>query len=261
MSEGYNRGDKYENKITQILKYKNILSSNYERAGATDKSDIEIDYKNNKIAIEIKAEGHADYGQCFLKWDKNLGWNWTKNNETTKLYKKLKIIEKYIDKSFKPKRFTKKKKSITDYDRRYDYSKIDKKITIPISALFEYYKEKNCYYIQVQNSGFYHLKKDIFKLKTPQFDGKLNLRLRVKPIDTWQYKYSKNENIKHFDKKNSEYIYISNPSKKNKRYNTGIRTAWNYVFLAVLNVKEKATESNFDLEELDEKKFPFNTKD
>jgi len=254
---GYNRGDKYEEKITNILIDKNILPKEYKRAGASNQPDIEIDINQKKFNVEIKAKGHADYGQSFLKWEKNSGWNWSVVNETTKLYEKLRIIEKYIDKDFKPKRFTKEKLSITDEDRKDDYAKIDKKVVIPISALFEYYKEKNCYYIQIEGSGFYHLSEDIAKLGTIQFDGKLILRLRVKPIDTWEYKYSKDKKIKHYDKKKSKYIYISNPSKKNKRYCTGILTPWNYAFLGVLNVKEKGTPSKLDIEKAKGKKFPF----
>jgi len=45
--------------------------------------------------------------------------------------------------------------------------------------------------------------------------------------------------------------------KKNKRYCTGILTPWNYVFLGVLNVKEKGKPSKVDIEKVKGKKFPF----
>ena len=69
-STGYNKGDKYEDKIANILKDKKILTKTYVRAGASDKTDIDFIYKNQNLNIEIKADENADYGQKYLKWDK-----------------------------------------------------------------------------------------------------------------------------------------------------------------------------------------------
>ena len=44
-------------------------------------------------------------------------------------------------------------------------------IPIPLDTLFEYYAIKKCFYIQIENSGFYHLQKDKFEIGTKQFDG------------------------------------------------------------------------------------------
>ena len=54
VGEGYNEGDKYEDKITKILIDKEILPKDYVRAGASDKADVEINFKGKKIKIEIK---------------------------------------------------------------------------------------------------------------------------------------------------------------------------------------------------------------
>ena len=52
--KGYNKGDKYEDKITNILIDKGILPEDYKRAGASNRSDIEIIYKKKKYKIEVK---------------------------------------------------------------------------------------------------------------------------------------------------------------------------------------------------------------
>ncbi len=55
-------------------------------------------------------------------------------------------------------------------------------VDIPISALYSYYSEKNCFYIQIGGYGFYHLEKDILNLGTSQFNCQMKLRLRAKTI-------------------------------------------------------------------------------
>ena len=52
-STGYNKGDRYEDKIANILIDKKILPNGYKRAGASDKADIEINFKGKKIKIEV----------------------------------------------------------------------------------------------------------------------------------------------------------------------------------------------------------------
>ena len=54
VGEGYNEGDKYEDKITKILINKKILPTDYKRAGATHRSDIEINYKSKKYKCRNK---------------------------------------------------------------------------------------------------------------------------------------------------------------------------------------------------------------
>ena len=84
-STGYNKGDKYEDKIANILKDKKILTKNYVRAGASDKTDIDFIFKNQNYNIEIKADENADYGQKYLMWDKINKWTWVKNDNVTEM--------------------------------------------------------------------------------------------------------------------------------------------------------------------------------
>ena len=49
MKKPYNKGDAYEDKITNILIGKNILPKEYKRAGASDQPDIEIVFDKKKF--------------------------------------------------------------------------------------------------------------------------------------------------------------------------------------------------------------------
>ena len=238
--KGYNKGDTYEDKITNILIDKKILPGGYKRAGASGDNDIQILIDNKKINIEIKADENADYGQKYLKWDKKNKWRWVLDDNITKMYLKMNIIENYINKDFIPRKFSKEKSKILIQDKKFDQQKFEKPdIKIPLNILFEYYSEKNCHYMQLENFGFYHLKKDINKLGTQQFDGIMTLRLRAKTINSTKKIYSKDKNGKKI------------------RINTGIPTPWNYGFLGVIKMKKKPSPSKYDLEELDGRKFPF----
>tara|TARA_Y100000389_G_scaffold173814_1_gene183273 strand:- start:129 stop:593 length:465 start_codon:yes stop_codon:yes gene_type:complete len=152
----------------------------------------------------------------------------------------MKIIETYIDSSFIPRKFTKEKLLITKEDKIYDQKKFEKpNIEIPLNTLFEYYAEKKCFYIQLQNHGLYYMKDDINNLGVPQFDGTISLRLRAKTIYSTERKRKKNDQGK--------FITI----------NTGKLTHWNYNFLGVIKMSKKPTPSNRDIEELDGREFPF----
>lgn len=221
--KGYNKGDEYEDKITKILIEKKILPQNFKRAGASNRSDIEIKYKNKIIFIEIKNKNKgADYGQKELKWSKEKKFFWTEkkiNDPIVKLYNELNIIDNYIDKSFVPRRYSKKLNEITNEDKKYDLRMCEKTVKIPLEALFLYYKDKKCYYIQIENSGFYFLSKDISNLGVPKYDGEIGLRLRAK----------------------------TRSSKK----------PYMYGLLGKIALLKKPTPSEYDLEQKDGKKFPF----
>ncbi len=239
MNKPYNKGDDYEEKIFQICEKKKILARNFNRAGASDQSDIKILHQGKEFNVEIKADENADYGQKYLKWEIKKGWQWVKDDNVTKMYNRMKIIENYINKNFIPKKFTKKKSEITNKDKRFDQINFEKpEINIPLYTLFEYYLEKNCYYIQLENCGFYHLKKDINNFGTSQFDGVITLRLRAKTINS------------------TKKIYSKNKVGKKIRKDTGIPTPWNYGFLGVIKMSKKPSISNFDLQPINGRKFP-----
>jgi len=265
-STGYNKGDKYEDKIANILIDKKILPNGYKRGGASDKADIEINFKGKKIKIEVKGEKklNPDFGQVSLSWNKTKKWYWTEiedKKEVINIYKKLNIIEKYIN--FTPKKFTKEKNKLTLTDQKFDSQMEKSNIEIPIQTLFKYYEAKNVFYIQIQKLGFFHLAKDIFNIGTLEFPGKVYLRLRHKVHDRYEYKsfpINKNE-IKHFNTKNMKWEIRKKFSKNppHKRYCTGKQTPWNYSFFGVMKRDNKicSKPSKYDIEELEGREFPF----
>ena len=240
MVKKINKGFEYEKKINLILKNKKLIKSDIDITGGSDEADTKIFFKNNLIIVELKNKSKgADYGQKELVWSSKNFWEWSlgKNkveDGTVKLFKGLNIIENYIDKNFIPRRYSKikneniiksKYEDVTVEDYNYDRISIEKpNIQIPLSTLFKYYSLKDCYYIQIENCGFYHLSEDKFKIGTKQFNGEITLRLRAK------YRGSR-KNL------------------KNK--------PWDYGFLAKIGLKKKPTISKFDLEELNGRLFPF----
>lgn len=236
-----NLGFEYEDKILDILKAKKLVPQNKKKTGGSDKADLIVNFKNSEIITELKDKNKgADYGQKELNWDPVKLWSWSlgknkKEDATVKLFRGLKIIENHIDKNYIPRKYSKKKNNkdkiksiyedVTVEDYHYDLKNMEKNnIPIPQETLFKYYAIKNCFYIQIEKSGFYHLKKDKFNLGTQQFDGQICLRTRAK------YRGSK-KNI---------------PSKP-----------WDYGLLAKIDLKKKPKPSKFDIEELDGREFPF----
>jgi len=235
-----NKGFDYEDKIIEILIQKKLISPNKKRTGGSDGADTIINFKNKKINVELKnKDTGADYGQKELVWTPSKLWSWSLGkkkleDDNVKLFKSLNIINNYIDKNFKPRRYSKikttniiksKYENVSVADYNFDRQKMENpNIPIPLNTLFNYYKLKNCFYIQIEKSGFYHLSQDKYNIGTKQFDGEIQLRLRVK------YRGSK-KNIK--------------------------TKPWDYGFLAKIGLKTKPTLSNFDIEELDGREFPF----
>ena len=50
---------------------------------------------------------------------------------------------------------------ITNADKKYDLKMCEKTVKISLDALFLYYKNKNCFYIQIEKSGIYYLAQDL----------------------------------------------------------------------------------------------------
>lgn len=215
---GYNKGDSYEEKIFKILESKKMLAPNAKRGGSSKKPDLLFLHRSRPNSLEVKLDLKADYGQKMLKWEDGV-WSWCVNDSVTQLYSELKILEYINRKSIIPNRYTVPKEEITQDQKTEDQKNFEDVQEIDINALYEYYSNRNCYYIQIGDYGFYHLKKDVLNLGTPQFNCKMRLRLRAKTIH-------------------------SNP-------------IYNYGFYAVLKPYGKPNQvSPFDLEEKEDRVFP-----
>jgi len=217
MLSGYNKGDSYEQRIFDILQSRQILSPTSNRAGAGGGADLKFLHLSQEHNLEVKLDLKADYGQKTLGWQEGI-WFWNKPNKITDFYTSLGILEYVNQKNIIPYRYTVNKDSLTTTHRSLDQRAFEDSVQIDISALYSYYAEKNCFYIQVGGYGFYHLKRDILKLGTPQFNCDMKLRLRAKTVH-------------------------SNP-------------IYNYGFYATLKPVGKPQKSIYDIEEQENRAFP-----
>jgi len=181
-----NLGQKYEDRIREILKSKNLLPKLLKG------NDAGFKHRNVRFYIEVKNVNAPDYGQKGLIWSQMEGWQWRKPDKVTDFYDSLGVIKK-IDPSCKPRRYTVTAHQLTALDKEFDQKSFEKSgiELFGLDCLYEYYANKDCYYIQVEDLGFYYLKKDIANLVVPQFKPTLTLRLRAKTHHSYPiYKYS-----------------------------------------------------------------------
>lgn len=197
-------------------------------------------------------------GTKHLDFGKN-GWYWQNEDSITKLYDGLGLIN-MIDPEFTPinanteglprsEWLENRKSIITKEDKQHDYKKFHKFIPCPLEILFEYYRQKDCFYIQLEDSGFYYLHQDKFDLGVPQFDGEMRVRFRHKTQHAHAY-FIDNKKIgtkKEFEEKKEKGI--GNDFKV-------IDTPWDTVFSVVMKLEETPTKSKFNLEEKSDQEFP-----
>jgi hypothetical protein len=218
---GYNNGDIYEQTIFDILKAKRLIVVGSSRGGAGNKADIEFLHNGLPNNLEVKLNLKADFGQKMLEWENGI-WSWSKNDSITDFYTSAGVLDIIKDKNLIPNRYFVPKYDITREQRKQDQNDFEDKLEISIDPLYNFYGNKQCYYIQVGGYGFYHLKYDVLSLGTPQFTGRMKLRLRAKTI---------------LDDENKIY---------------------NYRYCATLKVdtKVKPQKSCYDIEQKDGRKFP-----
>ena len=208
-----NKGAKYEKKIWNICSDKELIYPNTTNAGGGDGADVFIAHQGNKIAVECKTFG-ADYGQNGLYYQGGV-WKWNKDTEATKYLESL-GARSYIPQNFIPfnqkptdedkqKTWSQdKKKKLGKNERIHDQTGIETSISVPKESLEKFYNQKECFYIQIDGYGFYHLGEDKYSLGTAAFDGELSLRFRAKSHDNFE-RYVK---INHKKKKLSQKIMI-----------------------------------------------------
>ena len=190
-----NKGKEYENKIFKLCSQRGCIFPGTSNAGGGSGADICLIHNNQPLNIECKSAG-ADWGQQSLKYF-NGSWSWTKEDETTKYFDSIKIIDQ-IDKDFVPKNaiplnltsreWNKEKEKVIGIDEKnHDQRGFDKPhLPLTLEPLTKFYNSKNCYYLQVSKYGLYHLGEDKFELGTPEFDGTIDFRFRAKMHDNFR---------------------------------------------------------------------------
>lgn len=216
----YNLGDEYEEKIVNLMSKKGLLPRGFSRAGAGGGLDAKFVHQKKEYNLEIKKDLLADYGQKMVKWNLSNGWFWCVDDEVTRFYSSLGILDFLNSKNLKPNRYLKEKGEITLVDKREDQKAFeDRSLTVDAKTLHDFYRLKKIHYIQVGGGyGFYCLDEDIAGLKVPQFNAKYTLRLRAKTIHS--------------------------------------APTWHYGFYAVLKVLEKPKKSGYNLEAEFNQDFP-----
>jgi hypothetical protein len=184
-------GNIYEKEVFNILKkcYINnkLFNSQNENelGGSSSKNDINCNYLDIDIGIEIKKYKTPDWMQCSIKYDKlNKIWiaSKGKNNEECQkifnnLINKLNLyngdIPPFMEKSITHKEWLNIKKETNKWNDKY--------IDIPNDTIRKLYYAKGCKYIQISNGyGLYHLGNDICKFNVPLFELNQQLRIRTK---------------------------------------------------------------------------------
>jgi hypothetical protein len=215
----YNKGDNYEQNIFDLLTAKGLIAIGSNRGGAGNATDIKFLHNFQEYNLEVKLDLGADYGQKMLRWNDGI-WSWCVDDPVTSFYTSVGVLDIINAKNFIPNRYSISRDVIIMQHKKQDQKAFEDKVEIDINSLYDFYGGKDCYYIQIGGYGFYHLKRDVLSLGTPQFDCKMNLRLRAKTIH-------------------------SSPVYK-------------YGFYAVLKVdkREKIKKSCYDLEQKDGREFP-----
>ena len=186
---GYNKGDNYEQNIFDLLSSKGLIALNSTRGGAGNATDIKFIHNFHEYNLEVKLDLEADYGQKMLRWNDGI-WSWCVDDAVTSFYTSDGVLDIVNAKNFVPNRYSIPRDEITMQHKKQDQKAFEDKVEIDINSLHNFYGDKNCYYIQIGGYGFYHLKRDILSLGTPQFDCRMKLRFRAKTIHSSPvYKY------------------------------------------------------------------------
>ena len=182
----YNRGDAYEKKLFDALQKKGVLAPGTHRAGAGTGPDLKFSHRTRIYNLEAKLDLKADYGQKMLKWSKDQGWSWCKQDKVTALYNALNVLTYLNSKGRIPNKHRKENIDLTILDKKQDQLMFeDTSLHVDINALRTYYESKDVFYIQIGDGfGFYYLSNDQADLSVPQFNADFTLRLRAKTINS-----------------------------------------------------------------------------
>jgi hypothetical protein len=178
-------GIKYERYINQILKKKDVQSTDLQSAGASDRPDGYFRYNRRTYPFEIKKDLGADFAQIELRWDQLNGFSYSdrsKNSEFISVLENERFLEE-INRTWTntPRKFS--KKNITKDDRYWDqdhFQDIKRKIDATPVEQFYNMKKPPINYIQIGGKGFFCMTSDVARLNVPRLKGEGILRARVK---------------------------------------------------------------------------------
>ncbi len=191
----FNKGDDYEKTIHEILKSAEVCPIDAQRGRGGNTRDCVFIHQGKLYCLEVKDGPSIDYGQKMLRWSRHNGWEWAKDDELTRLYTKIGVLEYLNKKNLVPIRYTKKPiKTITYNDRKKDQNDFEDKFDVPNDDILSiFYGLKNVHYIQIgKGYGFYHLDSDPAGLQVDKFLPNFYIRFRAKAIHylpPWNYEF------------------------------------------------------------------------
>lgn len=177
-----NKGLHYEGKIRDILIARRVLPLQLLGKLTPTQNDAGFVHKGKEYFLEVKNETAPDYGAKQIIYDpKRKKWKWNTRDSMSDFFDKVGVLRQIP--KFVPRKYVKDDKALNDRDKRFDRNNFKQKIDLKLAGarvLHNYYARKNCFYIQIEGKGFYHLLDDRAGLGVPQFIPSVVLRLRAK---------------------------------------------------------------------------------
>lgn len=197
-------GLEYENRVLSAIKA-NISKTPYKIKPSTagfsaHEVDLILLYNSHQIAIEIKQDKNAQMGGGSYNYDMKTG-KFTMSGKTVmdpaianKIVEALNDKQAALDKALE---YAKKHSPVslaqninglplkTTKDVWEDMTKnrllvpLNAKIDVPTTFLYDHYKKKGCYYIQIGGAGLYYLHSNPLNLPVPQLKANMQIELRL----------------------------------------------------------------------------------
>ena len=189
-----NKGLEYERKIKDILLKRGNMPNHMLGKLIETGNDAGFIHNEREYFLEIKNRTAPDYGAKKIVYDRGRKiWEWNEPDEMSELFDEIGVL-KHI-KDFEPRKYVKSDNLLTQADKDFDRQSFEQTIDLAgangTALLHKYYARKNCYYIQIEGRGFYHLLDDRAGLNAPKFMPDVSLRLRAKPHSSFPvYNYS-----------------------------------------------------------------------
>lgn len=179
-----NKGLEYERKIRQILIDRGLLPPHSIGKLTKSGNDACFVHEGTEYFLEIKNRTAPDYGAKKIIYDPlRKKWKWNEPDTMSEMFDSLGVLNKIAN--FEPRKYVKFDSQLTPMDKNYDRTKFEKTIlmdgTSGAGILHNYYAKKDCYYIQIEGKGLFHMLDDRANLHVPKFVPEVSLRLRAKP--------------------------------------------------------------------------------
>ncbi len=270
MVHGDNKGHRYEKKIAEIMKEKQVQLSK-EPAGSSDGADLEFVHLGKQYSLEMKENViKPDWGQVGIKYDSDK-WVWSsakdRKKEIIEVYEKLEHdgtvgVLNFLNANFVPNKGRVKK--IGKKEREEDVKLLENFLPVNPSTIKKFYAKTD--YLQVGDGyGLYHFKSDVADLGTDEINAEFVLRLRLKahhnhhnrcPECKGRYRGSYKKCSKCKAKLSTDKSVKCSECGKDVPHSDFIHVYDNYSFFAVLKCKSISKKSNFNIEEEFGQTFP-----